>query len=97
MLPQARYETLEFAFSPGDRLLIYSDGVIETENHAGDLFAEERLLDLVSRHANRPTPELLQTLQTSLRSWRGRNELTDDVSVLVVERTNPWSTAHAIH
>lgn len=97
MLPQARYETLEFAFTTGDRLLIYSDGVIETENHAGDLFSEERLLHLVSQHANRSTPELLQSLQTSLRSWRGRNELTDDVSVLVVERTNSWSTAHAIH
>lgn len=97
MLPQARYETLEFAFTSGDRLLIYSDGVIETENHAGDLYSEERLLDLISQHANRSTPELLQTLQTSLRSWRGRNELTDDVSVLVVERTNSWSTAHAIH
>ena len=97
MLPQARYETLEFAFGDGDRLLIYSDGVIETENHAGDLYSEERLLELVSRHANRSTADLLQTLQASLRSWRGRNELTDDVSVLVVERTNSRSTAHAIH
>ena len=97
MLPQARYETLEFAFASGDRLLIYSDGVIEAENQVGELYSEERLLDLIARHSDLSTAELLQALQASLRSWRGRNELTDDVSVLVVERTNAWSTAHANH
>lgn len=97
MLPQARYETLEFAFASGDRLLIYSDGVIEAENQVGELYSEGRLLDVIARHSDRPTAELLQALQASLRSWRGRNELTDDVSVLVVERTNSWSIAHADH
>lgn len=97
MLPQARYETLEFAFASGDRLLIYSDGVTEAENQAGELFSEERLLDLAARNSGRSTPELLQALQTSLKSWRGRNELADDVSVLIVERTIAWSATHANH
>lgn len=97
MLPQARYETLEFAFASGDRLLIYSDGVTEAENQAGELFSEERLLDLAARNSGRSTPELLQALQTSLKSWRGRNEMADDVSVLIVERTIAWSATHANH
>lgn len=96
MLPQARYETLEFAFRAGDRLLIYSDGVIETENPAGDLYSEARLLDLIAEHSGGSTADLLTALQKSLRNWRGRSELTDDVSVLVVERTNSRSN-HAIH
>lgn len=96
MLAQATYETLEFTFRTGDRLLIYSDGVIETENPQGDLYSEARLLDLVSANAARPTADLLAALETSLRSWRGSSDFTDDVSVLVVERTNTRS-GHVIH
>lgn len=96
MLPQAQYETLEFDFRSGDRLLIYSDGVIETENSRGTLYSESRLLDLIANYAAGPTSDLLTALQASLREWRGGTELTDDVSVLVVERTNAGNH-HAVH
>lgn len=96
MLPQAQYETLEFDFRSGDRLLIYSDGVVETENSRGTLYSESRLLDLIASNAAGPTSNLLTALQASLREWRGGSELTDDVSVLVVERTNAGNH-HAIH
>lgn len=96
MLPQADYESIEFAFQAGDRLLIYSDGVVETENPHGAFYTEDRLLDFVSAHANSATPDLLASLQKALRKWRGGTELTDDVSVLIVERTNLRSN-HAIH
>ncbi|WIJ23778.1 PP2C family protein-serine/threonine phosphatase [Devosia sp. RR2S18] len=97
MLPQATYDTLEFEFAAGDRLLIYSDGVIETENRLGEFYSEDRLLALVAEHAQRSTKDLLLTLQASLRSWRGIDNLTDDVSVLVIERNTSWGPTHAIH
>ncbi len=97
MLSQVSYDGLEIEFGQGDRLLIYSDGVVETENKAGEFYSQDRLLELVARHASLPTDEMLATLQASLRNWRGGATLTDDVSVLIVERKNPWGLTNAIH
>ncbi|WP_140048993.1 PP2C family protein-serine/threonine phosphatase [Devosia lucknowensis] len=96
MVAQADYESIEFDFRTGDRLLIYSDGVVETENPRGAFYSEERLHDFVAGHAASATPDLLASLQNSLRKWRGESELTDDVSVLIVERTDLRSN-HVIH
>lgn len=96
MIAQADYESIEFDFRTGDRLLIYSDGVVETENKRGAFYSEERLHDFVAGHARSATPDLLAFLQNSLRMWRGESELTDDVSVLIVERTDLRSN-HVIH
>lgn len=96
MLQQADYESIEFPFRAGDRLLIYSDGVVETENSLGAFYTEERLIEFVTANADSATPELLASLQSSLREWRGGRELTDDVSVLIVEQTKPRSN-HAFH
>jgi serine phosphatase RsbU (regulator of sigma subunit) len=87
MLQQAEYESIEFAFGTGDRLLIYSDGVVETQNPLGAFYSEERLIEFVAANADSATPELLASLQSSLWEWRGGTELTDDVSVLIVEQT----------
>jgi serine phosphatase RsbU (regulator of sigma subunit) len=97
MLSQVSYDGLEIEFGQGDRLLIYSDGVVETENKAGEFYSQDRLLELVARHALMPTDDILATLQTSLRKWRGGATLTDDVSVLIVERKSPWGLTNAIH
>lgn len=97
VLQQASYDSIEFGFDAGDRLLIYSDGVIETENLIGEFYSEDRLRALVTEHADRPTSKILQVLEASLRNWRGRDSLTDDVSVLVVERISSWNPANAIH
>ena len=96
MLQQADYESIEFPFRTGDRLLIYSDGVVETENSLGTFYSEGRLIEFIAANAHSATPELLTLLQSSLRDWRGGTDLTDDVSVLIVEQTRPRSN-HAIH
>ncbi|MHA6691311.1 SpoIIE family protein phosphatase [Devosia sp. A449] len=97
MLSQASYDGLEIEFGQGDRLLIYSDGVVETENRAGEFYSQDRLLELIESHALLPIDDILAILQTSLRNWRGGATLTDDVSVLIVERKNPWDPKNAFH
>ncbi|HZW45920.1 MAG TPA: PP2C family protein-serine/threonine phosphatase, partial [Microvirga sp.] len=80
------YEPLTFPFAPRDKLVLYSDGLVEAENPAGEIFSEERLLALVREHARSSTPELLEAMNAALRRWRQSDTLDDDVSVLVLER-----------
>jgi sigma-B regulation protein RsbU (phosphoserine phosphatase) len=43
VFPEARYEEGEVTLCAGDRLLLYTDGITEAQNAAGDMFEEERL------------------------------------------------------
>ncbi len=77
-------ETLE----PGDRLLLYTDGVIEARDSTGELFGTDRLVDLAERSAvaELPAPETLRRLAHSVMEHQGGIP-TDDATILLVE----WS------
>lgn len=80
--PSVGEERLE----PGDRLLLYTDGVTEARDSSGDFFGIERLADLVAREAasQRPAPEVLRRLNQAILSHQG-GELQDDATTLFVE------------
>ncbi|MEU2630868.1 PP2C family protein-serine/threonine phosphatase [Kitasatospora sp. NPDC007106] len=71
---------------PGDRILVHTDGVTEARSAAGDLFGEERLVDLVVRSAaaGEPAPEALRRLILALLEHRD-HRLVDDATIVLVE------------
>ncbi|RKT11534.1 serine phosphatase RsbU (regulator of sigma subunit) [Streptomyces sp. 1114.5] len=81
-LAPVRYEVETFPFRPGDRLLIYTDGVIEARD------AQRRFYPLIERvtawRADRPTA-LLHRLRRDLLAHVG-GRLDDDAAMVVVER-----------
>ncbi|MFL6051995.1 MAG: PP2C family protein-serine/threonine phosphatase [Actinoallomurus sp.] len=79
--PHVHHEALE----PGDRLLCYTDGVIEARTADGDLFGVDRLADTIIRTtaAGMSTPEALRRLVHGLLEHGG--SLTDDATVLLAE------------
>lgn len=71
---------------PGDRVLFYSDGVIEARSPDGDFFGVERLVDLLTRNlaGGLPTPETMRrTVRALLDHQQG--QLTDDATLLLLE------------
>lgn len=87
VLAGATYDEVRFAYGKGDRLIVYSDGVTETENPAGEPFSEGRLLDCVRELGQMSTDNLLNGLLEVLRGWRTLESFEDDVTVLVLEAT----------
>ncbi|MEU4272886.1 PP2C family protein-serine/threonine phosphatase [Streptomyces sp. NPDC026092] len=71
---------------PGDRILLYSDGVTEARSPQGDLYGEERLGDTVIRAtaAGHPAPEALRRLVQGLREHQ-HHKLRDDATILLSE------------
>lgn len=63
-----------------DRIFLFSDGVLEASNKAGEMFGEARLLQLFER--NRQPSALFDEIQRSLAQFRGA--VQDDVSMLEV-------------
>ncbi|SDF30603.1 Serine phosphatase RsbU, regulator of sigma subunit [Blastococcus fimeti] len=79
----------EMHLRPGDRLLLYTDGIVEARSPAGEFFGEERLTDLVLRaeSAGDPPPETLRRLMRSVLDHQA-GRLQDDASIVLVE----WRT-----
>ncbi|KIF01589.1 serine/threonine protein phosphatase [Streptomyces sp. RSD-27] len=71
---------------PGDRVLLYSDGVTEARSAAGDLFGEDRLTDTVIRSMASGTtaPEALRRLVLDLLTHQD-HRLHDDATILLCE------------
>jgi anti-anti-sigma factor len=83
---QVGHETME----PGDRLLLYTDGVTEARDAAGELFGTQRLIDHAERHAaaGLPAPETLRRLAHAVATHHD-GPATDDATLLLAE----WSPA----
>ena len=69
---------------PGDSVLAFTDGVVESRRSAGDFFTVERLADFVTREtaAGRATPETLRRLAQAILDYQG-GQLQDDATVLL--------------
>ncbi|MFB7476790.1 PP2C family protein-serine/threonine phosphatase [Kitasatospora sp. NPDC056184] len=85
-LAPGAYAVEEFPFRPGDRLLIYTDGVIEARDAARRFYPlPDRVAARTADHAAEPPDALLHHLRRDLLGYVG-GRLDDDAAMVVVER-----------
>lgn len=70
----------------GDMLVLYSDGVTDMQNAAGEFYEEARLEALLKEHANASADVLIDTVIDDLVRFRASAAQTDDVTLLVIKR-----------
>jgi sigma-B regulation protein RsbU (phosphoserine phosphatase) len=74
----------ELELRPGDRLVLYTDGLPDALAPDGQPFGLERLRALLQAHAALPPGELCQATFTDLAAYQGTAEQYDDMTLLVV-------------
>lgn len=84
LLPRARYEQASITLEPGDFLVVYSDGVIEAANAAGEEFGEERLRALLESSNEQTAAGVEERILTAVRTFVGNEEPQDDLTLAVV-------------
>jgi sigma-B regulation protein RsbU (phosphoserine phosphatase) len=83
---ESAYPTREIALAPGDRLLLYTDGLTEAENAAGEPFGDSRLEQVLRDLRSRPAEELTRDLLRAVRSWQPASmPQQDDITLLVID------------
>jgi hypothetical protein len=70
--------------APGDRLTLYSDGVVEARPDDGDPYGVEALADLLATQRDRSAREVARTVTAAVRSHRAA-DLQDDATILIID------------
>jgi phosphoserine phosphatase RsbU/P len=84
MMDRAEYTQLEQPLRPGDRFLLYTDGLVEAANAAGEFYTLERVKDTVAAAALLPTESGADLIVAGTRGW-ARDVADDDLTVVLVD------------
>jgi len=82
------YREGQVEFGPGDVLVVYSDGITESVNDAGEEFGESRLIDVVRRYLDRSAAGLRDRIDEALSRFVGTAAPVDDMTLMIVKRTD---------
>ena len=82
------YDTARIPLAPGDALLLFTDGVYEAGNAAGEDFGQQRLREAVAARLAEESGPLLDGLLAAVREFRaaGDEAMPDDVCLVAVDR-----------
>ena len=84
VLPEVTYPVHDLALGAGDRLLLYTDGLVEPENRGGEPFGDRRLEEVVREHHASPAADLSARLLDELHAWQSKPGAQQDDITLVV-------------
>ena len=74
-------ETVEII--EGDRIVLYTDGVIEARNDDNELFDIDRFRSILLNNINQKSVDLIKTISNEITNFIGDQKLNDDVTILI--------------
>jgi sigma-B regulation protein RsbU (phosphoserine phosphatase) len=76
-----------FVLEPGDRVVMYTDGVVEAMNERHEEYGDSRLYRFVQQHATLPSKHFVNALVRDLDLHKGRAEQHDDITITTFRLT----------
>ncbi len=71
---------------PGDGVVLYTDGITEAENMAGEQYELERMCALLARHWDKPAERIKDTLIKDVQQYIGTQKTYDDITLLILKQ-----------
>ncbi|HLH19422.1 MAG TPA: SpoIIE family protein phosphatase [Bryobacteraceae bacterium] len=85
MLDGAEYAVAAERLERGDKIVIYTDGVSEAQNTAGEYFGKRRIREVAAAHAGAGCADVHRALQDAVAAFTEGAAQTDDITLLVLE------------
>ncbi len=83
------FDEVRIQLEPGDRVVLYTDGVTECPNSNGDFFGEDGLIDVLNRSSHLEIPRIKTAVFDALRAHAGGELLDDDCTLIILEASLP--------
>ena len=80
-----RYDECRVQLQPGDKLLFYTDGVLDCRSESDETFGADRLETFLGEQGAQPVARLVKDLAERLASYRGAGAAADDMTILAAE------------
>jgi sigma-B regulation protein RsbU (phosphoserine phosphatase) len=74
------------SLEPGDGVVLYTDGITEAENTAGEMYGVNRLAETVNRHWDKPAEEIKQAVIDEVVEHIGAQKIYDDLTLIVLKQ-----------
>jgi len=86
IMPKAEFEVGKIHLKPGESLVIYSDGVNEAENLAGEEYGMERFKEVVKANISKSASGLRDKIESSVSAFTKTAPANDDLTLVIVKR-----------
>jgi serine phosphatase RsbU (regulator of sigma subunit)/pSer/pThr/pTyr-binding forkhead associated (FHA) protein len=86
IIADTEFETGEITLEPGESLVIYSDGVNEANNLAGDEFGMDRLIQVVGNNLQASASGMRDKIESALSEFTQTAPANDDITLVIVKR-----------
>lgn len=86
--PGAEYSHKEFVLAEGDRLILYTDGLVEAGNASDEFFGDGRFQHMIAEKAALPAEAFADALLLAVAEWTQGKESSgpeDDITLLVLD------------
>ena len=85
LVKKPEFGEVEYPLGPGDKLLFYTDGIIEQKNLHGAMYSETRLLNRFGDLIVRNTEDIVRHLYDDLAAYAGGVAIEDDITLFLLE------------
>jgi sigma-B regulation protein RsbU (phosphoserine phosphatase) len=85
IFPDAEFEQETIELHPGNILLAYTDGIVESVNEYGEEFGEERLVTLVQENRDLSADQIQKTIVSRVLDWAFEEERDDDMTLILAK------------
>jgi sigma-B regulation protein RsbU (phosphoserine phosphatase) len=85
--PSEKYRAEFTILKKGDLLALYTDGIVEAQNEAGEMFGEARLISLIREHRAKSPKEICQFILQDVQVFSRVHEYSDDKTIVVIKRS----------
>jgi serine phosphatase RsbU (regulator of sigma subunit) len=85
ILPDVEFEEKAIQLERGDLLVMYTDGLIESQNDQGEYFGYERLKKIITHHSNQNVYEIVDEIFTSSETFSNSMDQSDDITIQIMK------------
>ncbi|HBD96263.1 MAG: hypothetical protein A2015_08160 [Spirochaetes bacterium GWF1_31_7] len=85
VLKDVPYQSIQMQLSKGDRLVLYTDGVIEARNETSTLYDSARFIEVIKENQNKTPKEFVKFLYDDILRFKNNTPHDDDIAILIAD------------